>query len=85
MAACFNQGAVVRDEKRERQGISAIREWAAEVSEKYHPTVEALDVVETKGGTVLTGRVSGNFPGSPIELRYAFTLSGGRIERLEIT
>jgi hypothetical protein len=84
VTACFSQGAVVHDEKRERRGIAAIRKWAEEVSEKYHPTVEALDVAETNGRTILTGKVSGNFPGSPIELRYAFTLNGGKIERLEI-
>jgi hypothetical protein len=84
VTACFSQGAVVHDEKRKRRGIAAIREWAEEVSEKYHPTVEALDVTETNGRTILTGRISGNFPGSPIELRYAFTLNGGKIERLEI-
>lgn len=30
-------------------------------------------------------RVSGDFPGSPIDLRYVFTLTGGKIERLEIS
>ncbi|PYM74471.1 MAG: hypothetical protein DME10_06420 [Candidatus Rokuibacteriota bacterium] len=36
------------------------------------------------GKTIVTGRVSGNFPNSPVELRYAFTLAGGKIARLEI-
>jgi hypothetical protein len=31
------------------------------------------------------GRVSGNFPGSPVELRYVFTLDGEKIARLEIS
>jgi hypothetical protein len=85
VTACFSEAAVVHDEKRERQGVSAIRNWAKEVSEKYRPIVEPLDVAETNGRTILTGRISGNFPGSPIELRYAFTVNGGKIERLEIT
>jgi hypothetical protein len=34
--------------------------------------------------TVIT-RVTGEFPGSPIELRYRFTLDGDKIARLEIT
>jgi hypothetical protein len=84
VTACFSQTALVHDEKQHRQGIDAIRKWAEEVSEKYHPIVEALDVAEIGGQTIVTGRVSGNFPGSPIELRYAFTLNDGRIERLEI-
>ncbi len=84
VTACFSKTAVVHDEKQERRGIAAIREWAVEVSEKYHPTVEVLGVAERDGRTIVTGRVSGNFPGSPVELRYVFTVTGGRIDRLEI-
>ena len=84
VTACFSQSAVVHDERQDRQGIVAIRKWAEEVSGKYHPIVEALDVAEIGGQTIVTGRVSGNFPGSPIELRYAFSLNDGKIERLEI-
>lgn len=85
MIAAFHEDAVVRDEGKERQGIAAIQQWAAEVSRKYHPTVEALDIAQTDGKTILSGRVSGDFPGSPINLRYAFTLAGEKIERLEIS
>jgi hypothetical protein len=85
VVASFSESAVVRDEGRNRQGIAAIREWATEVSKKYRPTVEALDVAHADGRTIVTGRVSGDFPGSPIELCYAFTLKGAKIERLEIS
>jgi len=85
VAANFSEAAVVRDERQSHQGIAAIRQWAAEVSSKYHPTVEALDVAHTDGRTLLTARVSGDFPGSPIDLRYDFTVTGGKIERLEIS
>ena len=84
VTACFTDGAVVHDEKQHRQGITAIRKWAEEVSAKYRPTVEVLGVTRTGSTTVLAGRVSGDFPNSPIELRYAFTLTGGKIERLDI-
>lgn len=84
VSACFSRTAMVQDEKRERRGITAIREWAVEVSEKYQPTVEVLGVAERDGRTIVTGRVSGNFPGSPLELRYAFTVTDGKIDRLEI-
>jgi len=83
--ANFSEAAVVRDEGQDRQGIDAIRRWAVEVSRKYRPTVETLDVSQADGTTIVTGRVSGNFPGSPVELRYFFTLNGGKIERLEIS
>jgi hypothetical protein len=85
VAACFNEDAVVWDEGRERQGIAVIREWAEEVSKKYQPTVKIIDVAETNARTIVTGRVSGNFPGSPIDLRYVFALHGKKIARLEIS
>jgi hypothetical protein len=85
VTACFSEGAIVQDEGRTRQGIAAIREWVEEASDKYQPTVEVIDVAETDGRTILTGRVSGSFPGSPIDLRYAFTLEGEKIARLEIS
>lgn len=33
---------------------------------------------------IVTAHLTGNFPGSPVDLRYAFTLSGDKIARLEI-
>jgi hypothetical protein len=86
VTGCFTTSAVVHDEKQDRRGTAAIREWAEEVSEKYRPTVQVVSVAEPDGETtVLRGRVSGDFPGSPVELRYAFTLNRGKIERLEIS
>jgi hypothetical protein len=84
VAACFTSDAVVRDEDRDRRGTAEVRAWADEVSQKYRPIVEPLSVSE-KGATILVGRVSGTFPGSPLDLRYAFTLKGRKIARLEIT
>jgi hypothetical protein len=85
VTGCFAANAVVHDEKQDRRGIEAIREWAEEVSRKYRPVVEVLSAAKTVGPTILLrGRVSGNFPGSPVELRYAFDLKGEKIERLEI-
>jgi uncharacterized protein (TIGR02246 family) len=83
-AACFTDDAVVLDEGRERQGVAAIREWMQEVSAKYRPTVEVVGVAQADDKTIVTGRVTGDFPGSPVELRYAFTLAGDKIARLEI-
>lgn len=84
VSACFAEDAVVLDERQERRGIVAVREWAEEASAKYRPTVDVLDVAHSGSTTILVGRVSGSFPNSPVELRYAFDLYGGKIKRLEI-
>ena len=85
MLAPFAANAVVTDEGKTRSGILKLREWIEEVTEKYHPRFEVEDVVENgPGGTVVIGLVSGTFPGSPIRLRYTFSLSEGTITHLEI-
>ena len=35
--------------------------------------------------TVITSRLTGNFPGSPVDLRFFFRLECGKIASLEIT
>jgi hypothetical protein len=84
MLACFAEGAVVVDEGHERCGRSAIREWIEGSTARYRVRADALDVVERDGKTTVACLVSGDFPGSPVKLRYAFSLSQAGITRLEI-
>ena len=81
---CFAVDAIVRDEGRTIEGIAAIEAWRIETGEKYRHTVEPLSVTERDGKTVVTVRVSGNFPGSPVNLDHIFELHGDRIVSLEI-
>lgn len=83
-ARYFTEDAVVHDEGQERRGIAAIREWKEEVSRKYRPTIDVVDVARRKETVVMTAKVSGDFKGSPIELHFTFTLRGDRIARLDI-
>src|SRR5882724_9001764 len=73
-AACFATDAVVHDESRIHQGPAAIRGWIEQTTRQYQPIVEALGVEEKDGCHLVTARVSGTFPGSPVELHYTFTL-----------
>jgi SnoaL-like domain len=84
MLACFAEGAVVVDEGHERCGRSAIREWIEGSIARYRVSVDAIDVVEQDGKTTVACLVSGDFPGSPVKLRYSFSLSQAVITRLEI-
>jgi ketosteroid isomerase-like protein len=84
VAACFAANAVVRDEGRDIRGRDAIRTWAEETSRKYHHRADAAAVEEVADRTVVTAHVAGDFPGSPIDLRYRFELAGTQIAGLEI-
>jgi hypothetical protein len=84
LAQCFGENAVVRDENQTIEGLAAIKEWKAETQKKYQHTVEPLASVQKEGKTIVTNRLTGNFPGSPIELEFVFTLEGDKIASLEI-
>ena len=84
MAKCFAEDAVVRDEGRTIKGVAAIKRWKAETKKKYQHTVEPLACAEKGDKIIVTNRLTGNFPGSPVELEFAFTLDGNKIASLEI-
>jgi ketosteroid isomerase-like protein len=84
LAKCFAEDAVVRDEGRTIKGLDAIKRWKTETTKKYRHTVEPLASVQKDGKIIVTNRLTGNFPGSPIELRFIFELDGDKIASLEI-
>jgi hypothetical protein len=84
IARCFTKEAVVKDEGHTYTGILAIKQWKAESSTKYTYTSEPLALDQRDGPTVVTSRLTGNFPGSPVELRFFFRLERGKIAFLEI-
>ena len=84
MIGVFAPGAVVKDEGQEHRGSVAIGQWMRETIRKYDFKVEPTAVAEQDGTVVVTGLVSGNFPGSPLSLRHVFTLHDDEISRLEI-
>ncbi|AHE55717.1 nuclear transport factor 2 family protein [Sphingomonas sanxanigenens] len=84
VARCFSDEAIVRDEGHAYSGRDAIRQWKTASSQKYSYTVEPVAIAMEGDRTVVTGHVAGDFPGSPVDLRYGFTLDGGKIAGLEI-
>ena len=81
---CFTQEAVVVDEGNTYSGREAIRQWVANASTKYTYTAEPFALAEDAGRIVVTSHLVGNFPGSPVDLRYLFVLNGDKIAELEI-
>ncbi|ACY13257.1 nuclear transport factor 2 family protein [Haliangium ochraceum] len=84
LCECFTQDAVVVDEGNTYTGKSAIRNWMAHASKQYSYTVEPFAISDVGGRTVVTSHLVGDFPGSPLNLRYAFVLRKGKIAELEI-
>jgi len=80
----FTGDGVVRDEGHTYTGREAIRHWKSASSAKYTYTVEPFAITDEAGLTVVTAHLTGNFPGSPVDLRYRFALEGERITGLEI-
>jgi ketosteroid isomerase-like protein len=84
LAGCFSEDAVLHDEGGTYRGRDAIKAWSEDTQRKYKYTMEALDA-SVNGDTVrLRTKVTGSFPGSPIELDYLFTLANEKIISLKI-
>ena len=80
----FAADAQVHDEGRTHKGHEAIRAWKATGKAKTEYVVEPLTAAEVDGGTLVSARVSGNCPGSPVILTYCFALADDRIVDLDI-
>ena len=66
------------------QRPAAINQWKADASTKYQYTSEPFACEQKDGKIVVTSRLTGNFPGSPVNLRFFFELEGDKIASLEI-
>ena len=55
------------------------------MSAKYSYTSEPFGMEQQDGRIIVTSRLTGNFPGGPLDLLLAFRLERGKIAALEIT
>ncbi len=85
VARCFTKQGVVTDEGRTHSGPEAIKAWKIAASARYSYTGEPFAVEQKDGRYIVMSRLTGNFPGSPVDLRFAFRLERGKIASLEIT
>jgi hypothetical protein len=67
--AIFADDAIVEDEGQEHHGIEAIRAWRASVPNVVYTLTDLRPI---DGTTVATAEISGDFPGSPVTLRFWF-------------
>lgn len=84
VARCFTNDGTVVDEGKTHTGLAAIEAWKAAASAQYSYVAEPFALEKKDRKYIVTSRVTGDFPGSPVDLRYAFTLERGKIASLEI-
>ncbi|UGS34931.1 nuclear transport factor 2 family protein [Capillimicrobium parvum] len=85
IVALFSADATVVDEGQTRHGVAQIRAWQIGPASKYTYTTQILDTVALEPDRyVVTGRLTGDFPGGSADLKWDFTVAGGRIARLVI-
>jgi hypothetical protein len=85
LIACFAPSANVSDENATHRGTAEIKRWAEDVRKKFQFKTEMLSAKERPNGAIVTTKLSGNFPGSPVDLDYEFTLDNGKITSLVIS
>jgi ketosteroid isomerase-like protein len=85
LVGCFTDDAEVLDEGQTYRGHDEIRRWRETVTSKFTYTVEVVSA-EALGADafVVTAELEGNFPGSPVQLKFRFVLRAGLIATLEI-
>jgi len=84
VARCFTEDAVVTDEGHTHRGRTAIKKWKEDASAKYQYICEPFASEGQAGKVVVTSRLTGNFPGSPVDLRFYFTVDRDKIASLEV-
>ena len=82
--ALFTKDAIVRDEGQEHRGVAEIRRWLTSTVEKYQFTLMPTRLSQEGTETILTAKLSGDFPGSPLSMRFHFVLHEGKISKLDI-
>ncbi len=80
----FAPDATVEDEGRTHAGHAAVDAWWRAAKAQYRHTAEPCEIREEQDRTLVRAKVTGEFPGSPALLTFAFRLVEGRIADLRI-
>lgn len=85
LGQCFAVDAILKDDGHTYEGADAITTFLGAASVKYNATTVPFDLKDDNGLQVVRAKVTGNFPGSPANLSYKFSLDRGLIKSLEIS
>ena len=82
--ALFAPNATVDDEGFQYKGSDSIRGWIAETVERFRFSIDVVDASHAAEQATITGVVTGDFTGSPVQVRYDFKLDQQKIVQLKL-
>ncbi|MCJ8154418.1 nuclear transport factor 2 family protein [Chryseobacterium sp. SSA4.19] len=82
-ANCFAEDAQVFDEGKTYNGKAEIEQWIDKSNTDYKATMEPVAYDEKED--ILSAKIAGTFPGSPLVLKFHFTIADGKIQTLKVT
>jgi uncharacterized protein (TIGR02246 family) len=84
LSRCFTEDGTVHDEGQDYHGRDSIRRWKQAADAKYRYVLRVVNVQTFGDSVTVRARLTGEFPGSPVELDHIFKLSNDKIASLEI-
>jgi ketosteroid isomerase-like protein len=84
LSRSFTENGTVHDEGQDYRGRDSIRQWKHAADAKYRYILQTLNVQIFGDLVTVRARLTGEFPGSPLELDHIFKLSKDKIVSLEI-
>jgi len=84
LSRCFTEDGTVHDEGQDYHGRDSIRQWKQAADAKYRYVFQTINVKTFGNLVTVRARLTGEFPGSPVELDHIFKLSGDKMASLEI-
>jgi hypothetical protein len=84
VSRCFTDDATVTDEGDTHRGRLAIAAWKADATTKYSYALEPFSIGTQGDRIVVACHLEGDFLGSPLDLRFIFTVRDDKIAELEI-
>jgi hypothetical protein len=84
LSRCFTEDGTVHDEGQDYHGRDLIRRWKQAADAKYRYVLQTVYVQTFENLVIVRARLTGKFPGSPVELDHIFKLSNDKIVSLEI-
>ena len=82
-AECFSETAIVFDEGKTHTGKKEIEQWIDNSNKQHQDILEPIDYDEKED--ILSAKITGTFPQSPIILKFHFTITDETIQSLRVT